>query len=627
MSQRPQQTILVVDDTAANLGVMAELLEAQGFRVIVAQDGSEAMQRAQRMHPDLILMDVMMPGIDGFQVCRELKAAEDTHAIPVIFMSALRDQRSKVEGFEAGAVDYITKPIETAEVLMRVRTHLHLRAMQLRLEALSISDALTGLANRRRFDEVLRTEWLRALRSHRSVAMVMIDIDVFKSYNDHYGHIGGDRCLSAVAGALQTAIRQDLDLAARYGGEEFALVLPDCDAAGAAEVASRAHQAVLELREPHPGSQSGYVTISAGAAAMVPVSEAGAAQLIEAADQALYAAKQQGRNQTIVAGSRRSIPTGAGAAPATQSAAGFRRPDRFQAALLDSRQRWQDLATMAADFSFETDSRGCFTFINPDPALGWPAFTLVGQPSDLLLRTERFADDFNPFRIASPVCRRGVWLKRADGSIGLFLLTVRPLRDATGDVVGARGTAIEYFEHAGYPARIASEIRRVQLLDYILQQCQETGWESMPASIVTSLVTATGALGAMLVDVAGDTAEPDVLFQVGDPPAWTLHSMATLMSVERGMDEAGGPAEQPLLFTECGRAESGNVIALALWREAGRADWHQDDSWLIRIVGSIIGAAVAGPTRRRGSARSSLKGDRSCDTVSRPNRLVPAPVP
>jgi diguanylate cyclase (GGDEF)-like protein len=351
MSQRPQQTILVVDDTAANLGVMAELLEAQGFRVIVAQDGSEAMQRAHRVHPDLVLMDVMMPGVDGFQVCRELKAADDTRSIPVIFMSALGDQRSKVEGFEAGGVDYVTKPLEMAEVLMRVRTHLQLRAMQLRLEALSISDALTGLANRRRFDEVLRTEWLRALRGHHSVGMVMIDIDVFKSYNDHYGHMGGDRCLRAVAGALQTAIRCDLDLAARYGGEEFAIVLPDCDTAGAAQVARRAHEAVLELREPHTGSPSGHVTISAGAAALIPVDDAGAAQLIEVADQALYAAKEQGRNQIIVAGGRHSIAAGARGSLATLPAAtGTRRPDGFQEALLDSRDGaiWQPWRLISA---------------------------------------------------------------------------------------------------------------------------------------------------------------------------------------------------------------------------------------------------------------------------------------
>lgn len=454
----------------------------------------------------------------------------------------------------------------------------------------------------------------------------MVDIDIFKSYNDHYGHIGGDRCLTAVAGALQTAIRQDLDLAARYGGEEFALVLPDCDAAGAAEVARRAHQAVLELQEPHAGSKSGYVTVSAGAAALIPVAEAGATQLIEAADQALYAAKQNGRNQTIVAGSHRSIAKDAGARPPTRPDVDVGRQDHFQAALLDSRQRWRDLATMAADFSFETDDRGCFTFINPDPALGWPASTLIGQPSEMLL-TERLSDDFDPFRVASPVCRRRVWLKRADGSVSLLLLTARPLRDAKGDVVGARGTAIDYVEHAGYPARIASEVRRVQLLEHIVQECQEAGSESMASSVVTSLVKATGAQGAMLVDVASATAEPHVLFQVGDPPAGTLPSAARLTFVARGIDEASVPAGQPLLFTKCGSPESGNMTALVLWRGDVRTDWHQDDRWLVRVVGNIIGVALSGPADWRGSARGCLEGDRSCETVSLPDGLVHARVP
>jgi diguanylate cyclase (GGDEF)-like protein len=166
-----------------------------------------------------------------------------------------------------------------------------------RLEQLSISDALTGLANRRRFDEVLASEWLRALRGSTSIGLVLIDIDHFKHYNDHYGHVGGDRCLHAVAAALQASVRQDMDLAARYGGEEFALILPGANLQAAAAAAAGAQRAVAALREPHAASPLQTVTISLGVAAHIPRDAAGAEQFLKTADAALYRAKQQGRNR------------------------------------------------------------------------------------------------------------------------------------------------------------------------------------------------------------------------------------------------------------------------------------------------------------------------------------------
>jgi diguanylate cyclase (GGDEF)-like protein len=170
-----------------------------------------------------------------------------------------------------------------------------------RLEQLSISDALTGLANRRHFDNVLQSEWLRASRAGAAIGLVLVDIDHFKRYNDHYGHVGGDRCLRAVAAALQVSVRQDTDLAARYGGEEFALILPGADIHVAMQVAERAHAAVLGLREPHLASAFGCVTLSLGVASVVPGEDAGAERLIELADAALYRAKQQGRNRLVPA--------------------------------------------------------------------------------------------------------------------------------------------------------------------------------------------------------------------------------------------------------------------------------------------------------------------------------------
>jgi diguanylate cyclase (GGDEF)-like protein len=170
-----------------------------------------------------------------------------------------------------------------------------------RLEALSISDALTGLANRRCFDDVLQREWSRALRGHDTIAAVMIDIDFFKRYNDHYGHVAGDRCLRTVAAVLHASVRQDIDLAARYGGEEFVFILPGSDIAAAAAVAERVCATMVALQEPHAGSDFGYLTVSIGVAALVADDEAGAAQLIERADTALYRAKQQGRNRLELA--------------------------------------------------------------------------------------------------------------------------------------------------------------------------------------------------------------------------------------------------------------------------------------------------------------------------------------
>jgi PAS domain S-box-containing protein len=300
-------------------------------------------------------------------------------------------------------------------------------------------------------------------------------------------------------------------------------------------------------------------------------------------------------------------------------------PDGFQDALLDSRQRWRDLATIAADFSFETDRRGCFTFINPDPALGWPAATLVGQPAEmLLLRTEGVWDGFNPFRLASSVCRRRVRLKRADGSAEVLSLTACPLRDATAEVVGVRGAAIDYVEHTRYPARIASHVRRGQLLEYILQRCREARSGSNVISVVTSLVMAAGADGAMLIDVASGAAEPDFLFQLDDPPAGLLDGAAAQTFVERDLIEASGPAGQPFLFTKCGSIANGNIIGLALWREAGATKWHQDDRWLPRVVAGIISVARSGITRSQGSVRSCLEDDRRSSSVSLPKELVPA---
>ncbi len=591
-------TVLIVDDTPANLAIVAEHLEEQGLRVLVAQGGEEALARAARMRPDLILLDVMMPGLDGFETCRRLKALETTQAIPVLFMSALSDAHSKLEGFEAGAIDYITKPVDIAEVLVRVRTHLTLRSMQLRLEAMSISDPLTGLANRRRFDTILRSEWQRALRGGGSVGAIMIDIDLFKRYNDYYGHVGGDRCLCAVARAVQSVVRQEIDLAARYGGEEFVLILPGADSAAVAEVAIRAHAAVLALNEPHAAAETGCVTVSVGAAALAPASEAGMGRLIELADEALYRAKQQGRNQVAVHG---AVQPGALLTFARRSdrPSDVAAESRLQETLLDSRQRWRAFAAMAADIGFETDNHGLFSFITPDEALGWPAAVLLDQPAGMLLSAEDVADGFDPFRITTAVRRKRAWLRRADGSMALLAITAAPLLDTDGTQMGVRGVGVDWTAHDDFPSLVAADLRRGQLLEYLLLCIGQAADVGLVDAACHSLMRALGADGAALIDVAFDGDASTVLCQIGAPDDHAVAAAAALLGTGCGTTaQVGG--EPAVLAIKCSIDRRGN-LGVAFWRAAGRRGWDDDEIRLLVAAAGLVGL-VAMHGRRTGPA-------------------------
>jgi diguanylate cyclase (GGDEF)-like protein len=472
-----RSTLLIVDDNITNLKVAMQELKAHGFQILTARNGEAGIERAQLTQPDLVLLDVQMPGIDGFETCRRLKADRRTSDIPVIFMSVLNMVDDKLKGFAAGAVDYVLKPFEIQEVLARVNAHLTIYRLQRELQAeiherkrveaevrrqhaylttlhqialellnrrdvgdllqtivdratelldapygllvliedddclvphaatqnqayllgirdslgearltrqayearqpavlddysswphrraifdrvptyavvaipivadetclgvlnlsrdvpgytfdqeeiqtavlfgnlaalvldnarlfaetqkAAISDGLTGLANRRHFDGVLEDEWKRARREGTSLALIMIDVDSFKRYNDTYGHQAGDECLRQVASVLASTARRAMDLAARYGGEEFALILPNTSLAGAAQRAEELRSRIEALHLPHQTSQtSAWVTLSAGVAALIPAQDATPAELIALADQALYHAKQSGRN-------------------------------------------------------------------------------------------------------------------------------------------------------------------------------------------------------------------------------------------------------------------------------------------------------------------------------------------
>jgi len=290
--------ILIVDDTPSNILMLGVELK-QRYDVIIATNGQKALQRAfTEPRPDLILLDIMMPDMDGYEVCRRLKDDPRTKDIPVIFITAKNAEDDETLGLELGAVDYITKPFSLAIVRARVRTHLELKRKSDMLEALSSRDCLTGMFNRRRFDEALETEWKRALRTHAPLSLLMMDIDYFKNYNDAYGHLSGDECLKAVAFAMSSTLRRPADFIARYGGEEFVAVLSDTDITGAVHIGECIRKAVEDSRIQHEHSlASECVTLSVGAATTVPRQEVSSLLLVEVADNALYDAKQAGRNR------------------------------------------------------------------------------------------------------------------------------------------------------------------------------------------------------------------------------------------------------------------------------------------------------------------------------------------
>jgi diguanylate cyclase (GGDEF)-like protein len=262
----------------------------------MATSGTQTIQICRAELPDLILLDVVMDDIDGHEVCRRLKADPLTGAIPIIFVTSQNQEADEVIALGLGAVDFITKPINPVIVRARVRTHLTLKLQGDLLRASALLDGLTGVANRRKFDEDVQTDWRQCLRESAPLSLILIDIDYFKLYNDRYGHQAGDNCLKLVARALFEALRRPYDKLARYGGEEFACLLPKTEVAGASAMAERMLTRVSELHVEHLGSDvDQVVTISLGVASMVPTPSVTPELLLKAADQQLYEAKRTGR--------------------------------------------------------------------------------------------------------------------------------------------------------------------------------------------------------------------------------------------------------------------------------------------------------------------------------------------
>jgi diguanylate cyclase (GGDEF)-like protein len=290
-------TILIVDDNPSNIQLLSDVLGQDHF-IKTAQNGPDALNIALSDQPDLILLDVMMPGMDGYQVCSELKASPETSDIPVIFLTVLNEEKNEAFGLKLGAIDYIVKPTSANLIRARVKNHIELKRYRDMLKDLGQIDGLTGIPNRRFFDIVLDKEWRRAEREKHPLSVIMIDIDHFKAFNDSNGHMAGDDCLRTVAQAIAHVLKRPGDIAARWGGEEFACVLPNIDAKSAQLMAETILAAVRDLAIPHPSSPvAKVVTISLGTASQVDFSRGSTVTLMEEADKNLYTAKSLGRNR------------------------------------------------------------------------------------------------------------------------------------------------------------------------------------------------------------------------------------------------------------------------------------------------------------------------------------------
>ena len=293
-------TILLVDDNPGMIQLMGQLLRGQG-QLRFAPGGIAALKQLRSQPIDLVLLDAEMPDLDGFGVLREMRADPELAEVPVIFVTGHSDPEVEVRGLESGAMDFIAKPINPPLLLARVRTQLRLKRLSDELRANARVDALTNVANRRHFDEVLSREWRRAEREGTPLSLLMFDVDHFKKYNDRYGHPAGDGCLRAAATVMRELVSRPGDLVARYGGEEFAMLLPNTEQDGADLLATRLVARIRDLAIPHEASTTdAVVTISVGVATragLEPIRPDGPQALTECADAALYAAKHAGRCQ------------------------------------------------------------------------------------------------------------------------------------------------------------------------------------------------------------------------------------------------------------------------------------------------------------------------------------------
>jgi diguanylate cyclase (GGDEF)-like protein len=306
--------VLVVEDSKVTLKAICGYLENMGIQALVAETGRDALDVYRRERPDIILLDGRLPDIDGFDVAKEIRSIErkkDWAAI--IFLTSMTKDEDLARGIEVGGDDYLMKPV--SEVVLKAKVIAMRRLVEMQrslvglthqlnvankeLQQLSATDGLTGLSNRRMYDEMSLREWRRCERMKKPFSLVMVDVDHFKLYNDQYGHQAGDECLKAVAAQMLRAAPRASDVVARYGGEEFVFALGETDMDGAKWVANHVRQRIVELQMPHTASPFQHVTISCGVSSVVPHDQISLGILLKSADAALYMAKKQGRNRVV----------------------------------------------------------------------------------------------------------------------------------------------------------------------------------------------------------------------------------------------------------------------------------------------------------------------------------------
>lgn len=296
MSVKKKPKILIADDERTNIIALAQILTPQ-YEVVVAIGGNSAIEAAEKHIPDLILLDVIMPDMDGFEVIRKLREKGLTKDIPVIFITGLNNSEDEEKSFLLGVVDYITKPFNNSIVKARVNTHLKMADYVRTIEKLSMLDTLTELPNRRAFDNHVKMEWEHALREQKPISVLMIDVDRFKLYNDTYGHPQGDLLLQRLAEIFKQTLKRATDFIARWGGEEFIISLSNTDLNGALSVAKEICKNVEQTEILCSNGMSTNVTVSIGVVSKVPDIGDSIINLISMADEALYIAKNSGRNQ------------------------------------------------------------------------------------------------------------------------------------------------------------------------------------------------------------------------------------------------------------------------------------------------------------------------------------------
>jgi len=300
--------ILLVEDSATLRYAMRNYILEAGHTPLIAQSGEAALQMLETTPVDMIIMDVEMPGLNGFETTRLIREWLGGHWIPIIFVTGRNEDESYREGIEAGGDDYLIKPVSAMIIKAKIRAMERITEMRdqlnqlnAELEALSQLDSLTQIYNRRTFNEMAQQQWLLAARQQKPISVLMIDVDHFKLYNDHYGHPAGDTCLKKVTQVIRDCLNRPIDLVGRYGGEEFIVLLPEADSVGAMHVAHSINAALEEAALRHEVSPTHkYVTVSIGGASCVQTLSYSLEELIKRADRALYKAKHSGRNRSLV---------------------------------------------------------------------------------------------------------------------------------------------------------------------------------------------------------------------------------------------------------------------------------------------------------------------------------------